>query len=120
VFNYILLIFVVLYPSWMLCDEELSVCTYLILLVQEAKMNWEYMHAEGLRMHTGLKLVNHSKCSNLAVSALPDHTSSFVPSLFNKKTPVFCLGFAVCLLWLMLHRDFSFLCLRTKRWVDAL
>jgi len=56
VFNYILLIFVVLYASLMLCNEELSVCTYRILLVQEAKMNWEYVHAEGLRMHTGLKL----------------------------------------------------------------
>ena len=77
VFDYILLIFVVLYPSLVLCNEELSVCTYLILLVQEAKMNWEYVHAEGLRMRTGLKLVNHRKCSSLAVSGLPDHTSSF-------------------------------------------
>lgn len=51
-------------------------------------MNWEFVHAEGLRMCTGLKLVNYSKCSGLAVSALPDHTSSFFSSQFNKNASV--------------------------------
>lgn len=82
-------------------------------------MNWECVRMEGSRMHTGLKLVNYSKCSGLAGSALPDHTSSFF-FLSSIKAPVFCLGFAVCLLWLMLHRVFSFLCMRTEGWVDSL
>lgn len=82
-------------------------------------MNWECVRTEGLSMRTGLKLVNYSKCSSLAGSALPDHTSSFL-LLSSIKAPVFCLGFAVCLLWLMLHRVFSFLCMRTERWVDSL
>jgi ABC-type dipeptide/oligopeptide/nickel transport system permease component len=82
-------------------------------------MNWECVRMEGLRMRTGLKLVIYSKCSGLAGSALPDHTSSFF-LLISIKAPVFCLGFAVCLLWLMLHRVFSFVCMRTERWVDSL
>jgi len=82
-------------------------------------MNWECMHMGGLRMRTGLKLFNYSKCSGLAGSALPDHTSSF-SLLSSIKAPVFCLGFTVCLLWLMLHRVFSFLSMRTERWLDSL
>lgn len=66
-------------------------------------MNWECVHTEGLRMRTSLKLVNYSKCSGLTGSALPDHTSSFF-LLSSIKAPVFCLGFTVCLLWLMLQR----------------
>lgn len=73
----------------MLCNEELSVCTYhLILLVQEAKINWECVHMEGLRMCRDLKLVNYSKCSGLTVSTLPDHTSSFF-LLCSIKAPMF-------------------------------
>ena len=65
-------------------------------------MNCECVHMEVLRMRTGLKLVNYCKCSGLAGSPLPDHTSSFF-LLSSLKAPVFCLGFAVCLMWLMLQ-----------------
>jgi len=105
----------ILYPSLVLCNEDLSVFTYHpILLGYQGKMNWKCVLMEGLRIRTGLKLVTYNKCSGLVGSALPDHTSSFF-LLSSIKAQVFCLGFTVCLLWLMLHRVFSFMCMRTER-----